>query len=387
MSILATHINVLRVNLLRLALRPSLWEGEFKPRDCEFGAKNTIRRRMVVLYLCSMMLQSSMLQSSVAAEAIDSDLPAAPQLIVPNVQQRFADLFDKRAFRYTGGVYQDYPFQYWLYTPVMDTGKQYPIVVWLHGFGEAGRDDAKHLAWLGNLMMLPPWNRERFPYFVLCVRCPIENPIWNGAPDGTSFNELAGSDMISVTDAVLTELLGVSPIDQNRIYLAGVSSGGSGVWQYALRHPQRFAAVAPLAGGAVAGDYSRLTGVPVWAFHSTHDLGTSVTGARQNVAQLHAAGGHGKLTEIDTVSHDCWTAAFGQYGLLDWMLAQRRGGPIVMDHRPWWQRIKDLLDGWSVPKLIGQAVVIGLLIAGFFNVLKRLQTERWNRWSGRQSSG
>lgn len=342
----------------------------------------TSMRRAVVVFCCSMMLPMSMLpamrlrSASGAAPTVDADSPAAPELIVPDVPQRFADLFAQRSFRYSGGVYANHRFQYWLFAPVMERGQRYPIVVWLHGFGEAGSDDAKHLAWLGNLMMLPPWTRERFPYFVLCVRCPIENPTWNGGPNGARSNDLAGSDMISVTDAILTELLSELPIDQDRIYLAGVSSGGTGAWQYALRHPDRFAAVAPLAGGQVGGDYARLRGVPVRAFHSTHDLGSSVIGARQNVAELQAAGGHGKLTEIDTVSHDCWTAAFTDHDLLDWLLAQRRGGPIVMEMRPWYRRLNEVLGDWTMGQAIGQVVVSVLVGAALFEVLKWLHGKR-----------
>jgi predicted peptidase len=71
---------------------------------------------------------------------------------------------------------------------------------------------------------------------------------WNTAPPETVPEQFAGSDMISVTDAILSDLLQEFPIDRARIYLAGISSGGTGCWQYSLRLPKRFAAVAPMAG-------------------------------------------------------------------------------------------------------------------------------------------
>jgi len=300
----------------------------------------------------------------------------ADELVVPEVSPRFADLFEPRSYRYTGGVYDNEPFPYRLFVPVTRPGEKYPLIVWLHGHGEAGSDNVMHLAWLGERMMLPPWRRERFPFSVLCVPCPIENDYWNGYPTGTPEEKRSG-------DAILSDVLQDFPVDQNRIYLSGVSSGGSGCWHYALQFPNRFAAVAPLAGGRVAGDYARLVDVPVWCFHSTHDTGSPVDGARQNVAELRAAGGQVKLTEIDTVSHDCWTAAFGKHQLLDWMLAQRRGSPAVMDIRPWQQRFADGVDealaGWTWPQLAGQGTVIVLLAAGLLGLLKQVQSARL-RW-------
>ncbi len=38
------------------------------------------------------------------------------------------------------------------------------------------------------------------------------------------------------------------PVDESRIYLSGVSMGGMGVWDIALRHPGLFAAATPMCG-------------------------------------------------------------------------------------------------------------------------------------------
>jgi predicted peptidase len=328
--------------------------------------------------LCS----SLALGPKVCAQANDLNAENRAELVVPRVSQRFSDLFDSRAYRYTGGVYDDRSFPYRLFVPEIHAGQRYPLVVWLHGHGEAGSENAMHLAWLGERMMLPPWKRSRFPFFVLCVPCPIDNDFWLGFPEGTVPEDRSGSDMISVTDAILTDLLKNFPVDTGRIYVTGVSSGGTGSWQYALKYPARFAAVAPLAGGRIHGDFTRISNIPVWVFHSTHDTGTPVDGTRENVAQLRAAGGWVKLTEVDTVSHDCWTSAFAEHHLLDWMLAQRRGGPVIMEIRPWWQRIADSLGHWTVGQAIGQVAVLGMIAAGGLEVLRWVRRKRRSRVVG-----
>lgn len=302
---------------------------------------------------------------------------AAEPLRVPEVPQRFGDLFERRTYRYRGGVYDNQLFQYRLFVPRLSGNGRYPILVWLHGYGEAGLDNVGQLAWLGNCVMTPPWRRDRFPFFLLCVQCPPDNEVWDAAPPGTPTSLRAGSSMIHVNDAILTRLLEEYPIDPSRIYVAGISSGGSGCWAYAMQYPRRFAAVAPLAGGRVAGRYDRLTDVPVWCFHSTHDIGTPVAGARQNVAELRNAGGRVKLTEIESASHDCWTAAFARYDLLAWLLTQRQGRPAVMDIRPWHGRTADWfgqrLEDWTWPQLAGQLLVLALLATALTVAVKRFQ--------------
>jgi predicted peptidase len=65
------------------------------------------------------------------------------------------------------------------------------------------------------------------------------------------------------------------PIDLTRVYVTGVSLGGFGVWSFAARHADFFAAAAPICGGlppvvdAVA--LRALLSVPLWVFHGAND--------------------------------------------------------------------------------------------------------------------
>ena len=49
--------------------------------------------------------------------------------------------------------------------------------------------------------------------------------------------------------AILDETLARYRVDPDRVYLTGLSYGGFGTWYLASRHPQRFAAIAPIIGG------------------------------------------------------------------------------------------------------------------------------------------
>ena len=51
----------------------------------------------------------------------------------------------------------------------------------------------------------------------------------------------------------------VSPNDENRIYITGLSMGGGGTWNLLNRNPDRFAAAVPIAGVSPAGRASVLS--------------------------------------------------------------------------------------------------------------------------------
>jgi predicted esterase len=61
-------------------------------------------------------------------------------------------------------------------------------------------------------------------------------------------------------------------VDTNRIYLVGHSMGGFGTWSIGCNHADRFAGLAPMAGGLFP-DWiiANLKNTPIWFYHSTDD--------------------------------------------------------------------------------------------------------------------
>ena len=60
-------------------------------------------------------------------------------------------------------------------------------------------------------------------------------------------------------------------IDPDRVYVTGYSMGGAGTWDLAVAAPERFAAIAPLAGGGDESQAHGLMDLPIWAFHGAVD--------------------------------------------------------------------------------------------------------------------
>jgi dienelactone hydrolase len=278
------------------------------------------------------MLVSNLLLLLVAAAqaepARQSSLPVVtddfqenePALVRLGYHPDFLALFDEFSFTYTGGGYREKLFRYRLFVPETSGPEdKRPLIVWLHGVSTSGEDNYTQLRHLSTLVFTKPWEHQRYPFFLLAIQCPHDNHTWTtGKADA--------DDMLSVLSAILDKTLEDQPIDPDRVSLTGVSSGGGGAWEFALRRPEVFSCVAPIASsGADSSRISRLASVPVWAFHSREDQGSPVEAVRSTVAALKAAGGMAHLTEVDMQGHNCWNAAFLDYELLPWMLAQKRG--------------------------------------------------------------
>jgi predicted peptidase len=80
-------------------------------------------------------------------------------------------LFQKKEFTYSEGKVLPYRI---LYPENYDKSKKYPLVLFLHGAGERGKDNEKQLVH-GSKMFLSPANRKDFPAIVVFPQCPEES--------------------------------------------------------------------------------------------------------------------------------------------------------------------------------------------------------------------
>jgi predicted peptidase len=113
-------------------------------------------------------------------------------------------------------------------------------------------------------------------------------------------------------------------IDSTRILAVGVSMGGFGTWDVAMRHPNLFAAAMPICGGADPSQAPVLISMPIWTFHGDADDVVPVAGTREMVNALRAAGGAPKYTEYPGGGHGIWGNAFTDAQAMKWLMSQHR---------------------------------------------------------------
>lgn len=238
-----------------------------------------------------------------------------------------ADEYEARTF--SGADGKTLPYRL-LIPKNYDKAQKYPLVLFLHGAGERGTDNAAQLKH-GAPLFLKPEVRDQFPCFVVAPQCPNEQQWsavkgWNGP---VAYGEEPAGPMalaLGAVDAIEKEF----SIDPDRLYVTGLSMGGYGSWDAIARNPKRWAAAVPICGG---GDPERIAAakdVPVWAIHGMNDNVVPLVRSEEMVKALNAAGGaRAMLSAYPYVGHDSWTIGYGEPQLLPWMFAQKRGTPAV----------------------------------------------------------
>ena len=205
-----------------------------------------------------------------------------------------------------------------------DAAKKYPLVIFLHGAGERGDDNAAQLKH-GMNDFLTAENRDKYPAFILAPQCPTGEKWvdvdWS-APKSAMPTEPAPA--MRRTLAVVAQLQTEFSVDATRIYITGLSMGGYGSWDALQRHPELFAAGAPICGGGDPAYADKFKDVPVWAFHGDQDTAVKVTRTRDMIAALKAAGGSPKYTEYPGVGHDSWSATYKNPEFHAWLFGQQR---------------------------------------------------------------
>jgi predicted peptidase len=192
-----------------------------------------------------------------------------------------------------------------------DDGEKWPFILFLHGAGERGAD-------LGILKKngIPKVIEEKavegkvdFPFIVASPQCPT-GAHWQ--PDALS--------------ALLDDLVGRYAIDEERIYLTGLSMGGMGTWALAGEEPKRFAAIAPVCGGGTRYGARRIgeSQLPTWVFHGAKDKVVPLEESQRMVDQIKKYKGKVKFNIYPNAGHDSWTHTYDNPRLYTWFLSHCR---------------------------------------------------------------
>ncbi|MEO5625360.1 MAG: hypothetical protein ABIQ70_05075 [Dokdonella sp.] len=210
------------------------------------------------------------------------------------------------------------------YRAVVTSGRRdqelLPLIVFLHGDWQDGTDNESQLAGDGNgsFELVDSAREGGIPLVYI-------------APQTTD-----GYWPPERVVAVVRDGLKHWPIDPRRIYLTGISDGGTGVWDALKAYPHCFAAGVPMSGMTELAGLGPIRDVPQWVFHGGEDDDTDIetgyngamVGSRAIVRALRAMGGVPRYSEYPGEKHVIWPQAYGERTLLPWILAQRlRGEP------------------------------------------------------------
>src|SRR5258705_2014582 len=253
-----------------------------------------------------------------------SSLSAAEETIDENLVK----LFEARVYREPSGA----SIPYRLFKPKnYDAQQKYPLVLFLHGAVGAGTDNRRQFNG-GNEVppktLTTPELQATNPCFIFIPQCPGHSS-WSYIPGLNS----QPTEAMRLALGALSQLQKEFLINNDRLYILGISMGGHGVWDAISRHPNLVAAAVPICSGGDTSKAKVLTRLPVWCFHGDADPLVPVQHAREMIAAIKRAGGNPKYTEYPGVGHNSYVNAFKEPELLPWLFSQKRSQATAANTR------------------------------------------------------
>jgi pimeloyl-ACP methyl ester carboxylesterase len=261
---------------------------------------------------------------------------------------------------------------HYLYLPAghaTSTEQRWPVILFLHGNGERGDAKADLDYLLKNGPLYEAWIQKRdLPFIIIAPQLPMygqderaaylknrrreeipmrldqgvpERPTEFATPQpmtGAVSEELPATttpygppmgwpeleaDLLNMLDDALQNQRG----DAARQYLTGLSYGGFGTWHLASKHPQRFAAIAPVVGYGHPDLMPSIAAakIPIWCFAGGRDGAVPVKYFYPGLNRLEALGHTGfRFTVEEDMGHDVWARVYAGNDVYSWFLSHQK---------------------------------------------------------------
>ena len=242
-----------------------------------------------------------------------------------------------RSLTSSGGLFMGF----YEYVPVdynANPSVKYPLIIFLHGIGERGNGTTELSRVLANGIpkyidaghpMRFYWNGKWETFIVLSPQLNSSYGYWSN----------------QYISAMLQHAKSNLRIDTNRVFLAGMSLGGGGVWTYAtssLSNAKQIAGIGAVCGICSGGTWCnfRDANLPVWAFHAQDDGSVGVGCTIGHINNINACNPSVKpyMTIWPNGNHWIWDRAFDTAynwqnpNLFEWFLGQNKSLPV--NNRP-----------------------------------------------------
>ena len=196
-----------------------------------------------------------------------------------------------------------------------------PMVVYLPGRGELGDslDRLLHDRTVFERVTAPAFQRQR-PCYLLALQPPASAAtLLDGLPGKPSPVQMLLHD--AICEIVRTRQ--TPRVDENRIYLTGLSYGGGGVYGLMTSYPGQFACGVPVAAFPpppffVSGAHR------IWHCYNEGDYrshGLTVAMLQPFSEAVEKAGGAFRIGQYAANGHDAWGAAWKEASVWDWMFS------------------------------------------------------------------
>jgi hypothetical protein len=249
-----------------------------------------------------------MLRRVLLAVLIAGVLPAQTYSPGPQVSTFFSSIDDS-----------DQPYA--LYLPKnYSAEKAYPLVISLHGAFSNHRLNLRRVFGMGNLTGETDLEATRYFPILRPIDFVVASPLARGT---MGYQGIPEKDVYAVFEDVKKRF----HIDEDRVYLTGLSMGGGGALWLGLTRPDVWAAIAPVCPSVPRGLEElapNALNLPVHLFHGAVDPTVPVEVSRRWYKTLLDLGTPSEYMEYPKVRHNSWDLAYKNGAIFDWFAKFKR---------------------------------------------------------------
>ncbi len=205
------------------------------------------------------------------------------------------------------------------YNPAVNNGKVYPMLIFMHGDGEGGSvyDNEYSMTHGGNIFDAAVTNGT-FDGYVLIMQT---SGSW-------------GPNQMVAQQYIVDYMIQNNQLDPFRVYLNGLSAGGSGDWEFFESAPTYPAAVLPMSSVAIAfaspDTVAKEKYTPIWMITGGLDGSPAPYTAQQVTNAFSAAGANFTYLDMTTQGHDTWDSTWSMPAFWPWLKAQYSSNPWTL---------------------------------------------------------
>lgn len=269
------------------------------------------------------------------------------------------------------------------YQPGVNDGKKYPCFLFLHGLGEWAEIHDNELQ-LVHGAQTHAQHDDEFDGFLLY---PQSSSGWLVGYENTIL-------------ALLDSMTKYVKLDQDRVILSGLSSGGQAAWDLLNNHPERYASASIISAGhgSDMGWVKSVLSIPAWVANGGKDKAPDPSSITIIVNKYNELGGDIQQSFYPNAGHGVWNNLWAEPGYFDFIKDAHKAQPVVKFHhnefcpneavravlilQPGfyqyeWEKNGDIMANEDGDSLV--ATDYGVYRARF----KRTATSEWSDWSPR----
>ena len=178
-------------------------------------------------------------------------------------------------------------------------GEKVPLVIFLHGMTDQQWMDK----WPQDLIFVQDEVQKNYPcYFIAPLTPGKGGEAWymSGQRDDYKY------DNLQMVVGIIDEMINKYPdLDEDRIYVTGLSSGGIGTWGLLALYPSKFAGGVPIASGwdLQLKNFKHKQKIAIWAFMNPAERDDSRIGAVKLLKRAAELGADARYTKFQVAKY------------------------------------------------------------------------------------